>query len=243
MEEKLIVSIITTAYNAKSTIETTISSVLNQTYDAIEYIIIDGKSTDGTIEILQKYSNKIKFISEDDDGIYDAMNKALNLATGDFIYFLGADDTFYGNHVVENVVKSITNKDEIYYGDVYMLELHKTYWGKFNRIKLGMGNICHQSIFYPKAVYKNFHYNLKYKIYADYFYNLSLYNKIKFNYVNIIIANFSVLGASQYMEDKKFAQVKKRLVINELGYLAFIASNIYHSLRKLKNIIKGVSYR
>ncbi len=238
------ISIVTVTYNAGKTIDKTIQSVINQTYNNIEYIIIDGRSTDNTLSIIEKYCSKISIlVSEKDNGIYDAMNKALDIANGDYIFFIGADDIFYNNYVIENVVKSIKNEDEIYYGDVYMPEHHKTYWGKVGKIKLGIGNICHQSIFYPRIVYKNYYYNLNYKIFADYVYNLNLYNKVKFNYIGQIIAIFNVLGASQYKEDSNFGYIKNHLIIKELGYTSLIISYIYHFLRKTKNRIRGVYYR
>ena len=97
------VSIITVVYNASSTIEDTITSVLNQSYPNIEYIIIDGKSNDGSIDIIKKYSNKIsKFKSEKDEGIYDAMNKGIAMATGDVVGILNADDVYEHAEVIKN---------------------------------------------------------------------------------------------------------------------------------------------
>lgn len=100
--ENLKISIITVSYNAAKTIEQTIQSVVNQTYDNIEYIIIDGGSTDGTVDIIKKYEDKIAYwVSEPDKGIYDAMNKGILKASGEYIYFLGADDWLYNESVME----------------------------------------------------------------------------------------------------------------------------------------------
>lgn len=96
------VSVITVCYNAVSAIQRTILSVLSQTYENIEYIIIDGKSTDGTLAIIKKYESRIAFwLSEPDNGIYDAMNKAIDKATGEWVLFMNADDEFVDNKVVE----------------------------------------------------------------------------------------------------------------------------------------------
>ena len=93
MVKKIIISIITVSYNAVKTIEQTISSVVNQSYSNIEYIIIDGGSTDGTVDIIKKYEDRIAYwVSEPDGGIYDAMNKGIKVATGDYIQIIGADD-------------------------------------------------------------------------------------------------------------------------------------------------------
>ena len=100
------VSIITVCYNSASTIEDTILSIANQTYQNIEYIIVDGNSKDSTVEIIKKHSGTVaKWISEKDNGIYDAMNKGVEMATGEIIGILNADDVFANNKVVENIVK------------------------------------------------------------------------------------------------------------------------------------------
>ena len=98
------ITIITVSYNAAATIEQTISSVVHQDYPNIEYIIIDGGSTDGTIDIIKRYeSYGIRWISEPDHGIYDAMNKGIRYATGDYLYFLGADDWLCNNEVILSI--------------------------------------------------------------------------------------------------------------------------------------------
>src|SRR6056297_712631 len=120
MKSNFKVSIITVSLNSKHTIVDTIESVLNQSYDDIEYIIVDGGSSDGTADIINAYRNKIsKFISEKDEGIYDALNKGIKLASGDIIGILNSDDFFYANDVVEQVVKEFMENDvDAVYGDV-----------------------------------------------------------------------------------------------------------------------------
>lgn len=117
--EKPLITIITVVYNCKETLEKTIQSVLNQTYNNIEYIIIDGASTDGTLDIIKKYEDKIDYWqSEPDNGIYDAMNKGIVLAKGEWINFMNAGDTFSSFQVVDNVFKTKYNLDvTIIYGD------------------------------------------------------------------------------------------------------------------------------
>ncbi|MDR2684094.1 MAG: glycosyltransferase, partial [Prevotellaceae bacterium] len=97
-------SIITVTYNAEKHIERTLKSVINQTYSEIEYIIIDGKSTDKTLEKISKYKNsKFKIISEHDNGLYDAMNKGLRLATGDFVWFINAGDAIFASDTTKKI--------------------------------------------------------------------------------------------------------------------------------------------
>ena len=115
--DNLKISIITIVYNREKTIKDTINSVLNQTYKNIEYIIIDGKSTDSTLNIVNSYKDKIsKIISEKDDGLYDALNKGINLATGDIIGFIHSDDFYIDNFVIEKVANEFkkNNPDTLF---------------------------------------------------------------------------------------------------------------------------------
>lgn len=119
----MLVSIITVVLNAKSTIEDTINSVLGQTYKNIEYIVIDGGSTDGSLDIVNKYKDRIsKIVSEPDKGIYDGMNKGILAATGDIIGFLNADDMFYNNFVIQSIVSAFASEaiDCVYGNLVYV---------------------------------------------------------------------------------------------------------------------------
>ena len=122
------VSIITVCFNSEKYIQTAIESVLNQNYDDIEYIIIDGGSTDSTIEIIKSYKDKITtFISEPDKGIYDAMNKGLKLASGEIIATLNSDDLYIDNTILSTVVDSFNkNKCEIVYGDLFYVKQDNT---------------------------------------------------------------------------------------------------------------------
>ena len=121
------ISVVTVCYNAADTIEKTMLSVLNQTYHDIEYIIIDGGSTDGTVEIIRKYADRIAYwVSEPDKGIYDAMNKGIKVATGEYIYFLGADDLLCEN-VFFYIAPLLTRTHTIYYGNVFITYAIKLY--------------------------------------------------------------------------------------------------------------------
>ena len=113
------ISIITVCFNSQQTIKATIKSVLNQSYKQIEYIIIDGASTDNTIEIIKEFSNSIDvFVSESDAGIYDAINKGINKSSGDVVGLLHADDIFDNNTVIENVISSFDEDIDMIYGDI-----------------------------------------------------------------------------------------------------------------------------
>jgi glycosyltransferase involved in cell wall biosynthesis len=122
------VSVITITYNSEATLVDTIKSVLDQTYNDIEYIIVDGGSTDRTLSIIDSYKNRIaQFVSEKDNGLYDALNKGISMATGDLIGILHSDDFYTGNTVIENIVKAIIQEDaDAAYADLYYVDKNDT---------------------------------------------------------------------------------------------------------------------
>ncbi len=129
--EKPLISVVTVAYNAVATIEQTILSVINQTYPNIEYIIIDGGSTDGTVNIIKKYMDHIAYwVSEPDKGIYDAMNKGGIRATGTFIQFLNAGDWLENEYVVEKIFKKNPKNVDVIYGDMIIRRSDGIYYAK-----------------------------------------------------------------------------------------------------------------
>ena len=231
-----LISVVTVAYNAVTTIEKTILSVINQTYPNVEYIIIDGGSTDGTVEIIKKYANKLAYwVSEPDNGIYDAMNKGLEYVTGDYVLFLGADDHLISYSVIEQVCNKILlyNEEKVFYGDVFRPILNDIYCNRFTKIKLAVKNIPHQGVFYPRCVYKRYKYDLKYDLFADYYYNISLFSRIGFEYLGLTISYFNDLGSSARLKDLNFEKDEKKIKISKLGYLSFLYSELYHFLRNL----------
>ena len=130
-ETDTLISIVTVSYNAVLTIEQTILSVINQTYPNVEYIIIDGGSTDGTVDIIKKYADKIAYwVSEPDKGIYDAMNKGGLKATGDFIQFLNAGDWFENEYVIEKIFKDWYKRVDVIYGDMIIRRSDGVYYAK-----------------------------------------------------------------------------------------------------------------
>lgn len=222
-------SVVTVCYNAVQTIEDTILSVINQTYSNVEYIIIDGASTDGTIDVVNKYLDKISFfVSEPDCGIYDAMNKSLEIASGDYLLFLGADDVLYSQDVIKEVSEKCISSFDVYYGNVIFYPSGKVYKGKFNRFKWGIINICHQAIFYPSCVYKNNKYDLNYKVYADYAYNLKLLSKdVKFEYIDSIVTLYDSSGFSSRTSDVSFEKDKLKLIRDAVGVFPMFSGILY----------------
>jgi glycosyltransferase involved in cell wall biosynthesis len=173
------ISIITVAYNSGKTISNTIDSVLSQEYDNIEYIIIDGGSTDKTNEIIESYGEKIShYISEKDNGIYDAMNKGIQISTGKYIGIINSDDFYPNSNIIQKVVNKIKEeKSDCLYADLVYVDFEnvekiKRYWksGEFNRTNFTKGwMIPHPTFFVSKEIYNTFGlYNLSLKSSSDY---------------------------------------------------------------------------
>lgn len=196
-----LITIITVSYNAVKDIESTILSVLNQTYPNIEYIIIDGGSTDGTLDIIKKYQDRISYwVSEPDKGIYDAMNKGTLKAAGEWLNFMNAGDTFYDQNVLEKVFRNNNWEDtDVIYGDVYIKykntkKLRSTL--PIKHLEKGMP-FCHQSTFIKTKLQKKITFDTHYKICADYNLFLTLYKqKYHFKKIDIAIATFLYGGVS-----------------------------------------------
>lgn len=218
------ISIITVSYNSISTIRNTFDSVLNQTYSNIEYIIIDGKSTDGTVEIIKKYEPQFKgrmiWISQPDRGLYDAMNKGIKMATGDIIGILNSDDFFSSDKIVENIAKSFANKNlDAVYGDIKFVNPSDTtktvryYSSKIFKIWLFRFGFmpAHPSFYVKRSIYEKYGlYELDYKIAADYDLLIRyLYKyKIKTKYIPICLVTMRTGGAST-------ADLNSRITLNK----------------------------
>lgn len=217
------ISIITACYNAEKTIEQTIQSVINQTYNNIEYIIIDGASTDGTMEIVNKYSQYIsKVISEPDKGIYDAFNKGILNTTGKFINFMNADDFFSTNDIVGEVAAYLQSNEQILmvHGDVKAIDESSGHWHyrgePLTTIDLKNGKMCpHQSVFVHKKLFdKMGGFDLRYKILADIDFTIKCFinHEKQIEYLPLEIANFRLGGVSTNINHEKNLHVENAII-------------------------------
>ncbi len=194
------VSVVTVTYNAEDFLESTIKSIINQTYEDIEYIVIDGLSTDRTPDIIQQYIESIDiYISEKDNGIYDAMNKAIDVATGEWIIFMNAGDNFYNNEVVHDVFANTPVDAELVYGRHVWKNGDKEFVIPTRPLEEMWQRISfsHQSLFSKTALMQEKKFDLSYKIVCDYEFYFSLYMQgKKFHNSNIIISTVSAGGFS-----------------------------------------------
>lgn len=192
------VTVVTAVLNDAGHIEQTILSVISQTDIEIEYIIVDGGSKDGTLELIGKYKDKISLlISEPDRGVYDAMNKGIKYSTGDFVYFINSGDVLLNPSILSKIkLEELKEKNAIIYGNVVVaygnieaLEKPRPFFNSKMKFK-GIG-ICHQSMFFPGKLIRNEKYDLSYNIAADYDLAYRLWRKgTEFLYKDITIAKY-----------------------------------------------------
>ncbi|MCI8529326.1 MAG: glycosyltransferase [Lachnospiraceae bacterium] len=235
------ISIITVCLNCVKTIEQTIKSVVSQKYSNIEYIIIDGGSTDGTLDIIERYQQYITFwISEPDRGIYDAMNKGVNLASGDIVAFLNADD-WYCNNAIQYVMSDIMNDnasiicydDNVHYGNSTRVWRHKLV-DHVDNIRIDM-LYCHQTIFAERRLFLKYgNFNIKYAIAADYDWILRMYNNGEvIKHKNFVVVNFRYGGisSSQILKAKREVKAISLEGLNRLKEHGKVSENYYIDLQ------------
>ncbi|HRG63808.1 MAG TPA: glycosyltransferase family 2 protein [Burkholderiales bacterium] len=249
-----LISIITVCFNSAKTIHQTIKSVLNQTYTNIEYILVDGKSTDNTVAIIEEYAPQFaakgiayRWISEPDNGIYDAMNKGIKLATGEWIGIINSDD-WYELDACEKVCSELELDKgiDIIYG-IIKIFTH----GRLRNIELiahtelPQRPINHPGTFYKKALHDLCgYYSTSLKIASDDLFLLScFYNKVHFHRVESIMTNFSMGGASDNMRYRGAIEASKsRYRMNYITlpecFMQVSKLTIHSLISKLKKILK-----
>lgn len=251
------ITIITVVYNNAATIERTIKSVINQSHKDVEYIIIDGGSTDGTLEVIKKYGKNIsKWISEKDSGIYNAMNKGIALATGDVVAFMNSDDWY-----VEDAIEKVNNQFcvgeyDIVFGNIVFCGENTRKNSEVNmdsvdNMYLKM-SVCHPATFARKELFSKYgEFDEKYRVAADYEWILRVLNhKVKYAVLDDILAEFSCEGISSrevemtIEESRKIAlkHAKTKEQIQEISY--YYAMRIFPyrtdlSKERLRKVLKS----
>jgi glycosyltransferase involved in cell wall biosynthesis len=245
---ELKISVITVCFNAENTIEKTIRSVCSQTYSNIEYIIIDGASTDKTLEIVNKYSSKIsKIVSEKDKGIYDAMNKGISLATGNIVYFLNADDYLCDDNVLSNIAQAFIEDSSrtVVYGNGLPEEvpehiapfLKKEF--QFKSIDdFTYRTICHQLVFAKRSLFNDVgSFDCQYKYSADYDWLIRAfkYKPSGFFYLDRNIARYCYVGRSfQYdaLTRQENTRIRFKYFLSPRYIWYFIRYDLIRGLKK-----------
>ena len=230
-------SIITVTYNAEKVLEDTIQSVIFQTYRNVEYIIVDGASKDHTLEIVNKYHNRInKVISEPDKGLYDAMNKGIQLATGDYLCFLNAGDKFHDSDTLQKIVHTLKGQElpDVIYGEtaivdeeghfLHMRRLSTPAHLNWKSFKQGM-LVCHQAFFANRELAINHLYDLQYRFSADFDWCIRIMKKAKCLH-NTRLTLIDYLNEGMTTKNHK-ASLKERFCIMAKHY-GLISTILHH---------------
>ena len=246
IDDKPLITIVTVVFNGEQYLEETIYSVVNQTYDNIEYIIIDGGSTDSTIDIISKYDHAIDYwVSEKDKGIYDAMNKAIKLANGDWVNFLNSDDYFKDKFVVEKISKALrtVNREvSLVYGRLNIVDKNKKIVRQIgNNLRIVKEKlehtlpIPHQSQFVRLSTIKKIGlFDTNYTIAADYDLTLKIFKRKKIFYLDdIVVSEMRINGVSSNWENSlimfnEYRDIQKNNQIN-----IYLPSHVIKYIRKI----------
>jgi len=215
------ISVITVNYNDKAGLERTLESVVNQTWKDFEFVVIDGGSNDGSKELIEKYSDAIDYwVSEPDKGVYNAMNKGIRAANGEFVIFMNGGDTFYDSKVLENVEGLLTDQYDIYYGDSHWIKKNsdrkRTYPEKLSFSFFYTSTLSHQSSFIRKQLfYDHFFYKEEYKIASDwdFFIYTICHANVPYKYLALPVSNFDFFGMSSVDTYKKATEEERRQTI------------------------------
>ena len=236
-------SVITVCYNAEATIEDTIQSVISQTYHHVEYIIVDGASKDRTMDIVNRYRERIAIVvSEPDRGLYDAMNKGIRLATGDYLCFLNAGDSFHEDDTLQQIVHSIhgTQLPDVLYGETALVD----YAGHFLRMRrlsspdvltwksfrMGM-LVCHQAFFAKREL--AIPYDLRYRFSADFDWCIKIMKKAKvLHNTHLTLIDYLAEGMTT-RNHKASLKERFRIMTHHYGWVSTIAFHLWFVLRLL----------
>lgn len=218
---KPLITIIIVTYNAAVHLKTCFQSILRQDCNLLQLVIIDGGSTDNTVEIIKEYSHLVDvWISEPDNGIYDAMNKGLKYIKGQWVLFLGADDQLETGF--NAMVAELEDPEVTYYGMVDVNGI--IYKDQYSDYRLSKLNICHQAILYSKSVFEKYQYDLRYSLWADWFLNIQSWSdpSLKFIYRPHLISKFGTEGVSSTQEDKVFIKDRNKIILEYFGVFIWL---------------------
>lgn len=225
------VSIITIVYNDKFGLEKTIQSVISQNYSFYEYIVVDGGSSDGSVDVIKKYKDKVDvFVSEKDDGIYHAMNKGIKLSTGKWVNFMNSGDVFYNNQVLSNIFSNSNyNNKAVIYG--YKFQDSKPVFPKsLNLLEKGEMICNHQSMFFNSNILGiDLQYSIRFSIYSDYELTNKIYLKFGkdfFKFLNLPVAIYDVNGISSNVSYNK-RRDKYLIIFENYGFSGLLKSLIH----------------
>jgi glycosyltransferase involved in cell wall biosynthesis len=225
----MLFSVIIPCFNCGPKLRATIESVLSQREGLYELIVVDGGSTDGTLDIIREFAASLRYVSESDAGVYDAINKGVRMSRGKYVFVIGAGDRLRDG-VLSRVAGMLPREPSFVYGDAY-LERHGVLMGgameKANFIRT---NVCQQAIFYERTIFDLLgKFDLKYKVYADWEFNMKCFadSRLRKVYLDLVVADFEGWGISDVQEDEQFVNDFPDLIRKYVGVSHYLHYRIY----------------
>ncbi|MCA1614743.1 MAG: glycosyltransferase [Acidobacteria bacterium] len=223
-------SIVIPTYNCGRKLANTLNSVLSQPRELYEIIVVDGGSGGETLSVIEEYSKDLRFVSEPDRGVYDALNKGVGMSSGRHLLFLGAGDILKGG-VLERVAEILPEGEPSFaYGDAYLIRHNVRQGGTFGRKDFVGRNLCQQAIFYERQIFDLLGgFDLKYKVYADWAFNMKCFAdaRVRKLYLGLLVADFEGWGISDVQEDLAFKRDLPRLVRKHVGVDEYLRFRMY----------------
>lgn len=223
-----LLTIVVCTYNAMKHLAGCLDSIRQQKSEAVRLVLMDGGSSDGTLDEIQRHSDVVdQWLSQCDEGVYDAMNASLKIVTSDWVLFLGADDRLMPMALpqVLNAIEGADSRNTVIYGDVYRPSKNVLYDGEFTKYKILRRNICQQSIIYPVKRLRVHGFEHRFKINADHILNIRLFfdAQVSMRYIPVCIAYFEDIseGLSRERCDEGFVAYRRQIARESGGFLSF----------------------
>lgn len=241
------VSIITVVFNSELFLEKTIQSIINQSYPNIEYLIVDGGSTDGTLEIIKKYEKYIsQWISEKDNGLYDAMNKAIALATGDYLWFINSGDEIFSENILNDIFTKIDYFPDLIYGETEIINFKGQSLGMrrhsaperlhWRSLRFGM-LVCHQSVLISSKIIDQYETNYKYS--SDFEWLIRMLKKSKKIYNSKLILSKFMEGGLTKRSLKASLIERYKIMSHYYGSVPTFFNHIYLAIKMIFFYLKN----
>ena len=229
MEQKLL-SVVIPTYGCGRKLAVTLESVLSQPNELYEIIVVDGGSGAETLSVIEEYGDRLRFVSEPDRGVYDALNKGAAMSSGRHLLFLGAGDRLKEG-VLERVAEILRGGEITFaYGDAYLVRHGVRQGGTFGRKDFIGRNLCHQAIFYERRIFDLLGgFDLKYKVYADWAFNMKCFAdpRVRKLYLGLLVADFEGWGISDMEQDSAFQRDLPGLVRKHVGFDEYVRFRVY----------------
>ena len=222
-------SVIIPSYNCGPKLKATIESVLSQPEGLYELIVVDGGSTDETLDVIRKFAGRLSYVSESDRGVYDAMNKGVAMSAGKYVFILGGGDRLRDG-ALGRVAKLLPDEPSFVYGDAYLERHGVLMGGAIERADFIRTNICQQAIFYERTVFELLGgFDLKYKVYADWAFNMKCFADARLRkvYLGLVVADFEGWGISDTQDDTNFVNDFPTLIRKYVGLSHYVRYRIY----------------